>query len=512
LASKHSAPGKVGKAMWNWTKREPHPEQDKASPLSDDFVYFAANVARAAAAMGEPARASGEQDTPPEGVPVTPGPEVLHIVIVSEPEPEADGPVVESTIAPSSDPSSQPTTGELDTPPSDDGMPSPLPPLTRPSRRKLALWIGIGASATLALMVVLLLVSPLILAAPVTVTIIPSSRVISTIMQVTLSTGLHPAPGSLPGRALPTLSLSETLTVPTTGIGHQQAEPGHGTVTFYNAAPEIQTIPAGTLLTGKDGVEVVTDTDAVIPAAAYPSFGEATVAAHTAITGPAGNIAANDLYGPCCRLNVSAVNHAFSGGHNARTFPMVSYQDVAKVEGVLHPQLIKSMKAAFLTDLRMGESLLTPFACREQVDGSAGIGDEATSLTLMLTETCSADAYQTQELTALVTGQLVARAQHEVGSGYTLVGNITPQVLNAMPVTGKPHTQLLSVRGTGTWAYQFGEQQIEQMAREIAGKNAAQATNILLHSPGVSQVNVGTGGTLPADPARIHVLVIEQGN
>jgi hypothetical protein len=499
--------------MWNWTKRESHPEQDKASPLSDDFVYFAANVARAAAAMGEPARGTDEPHAPPEGVPVTPGLEVLHIVIVSEPEPEAAEPVVESTLAPASDPSSQPTTGELDTAPGNDTPVFPLPPITRLSRQKLVLWIGIGMSATLVLMAVLLAVFPLMLAAPVTVTLIPSSRTISTIMQVTLSAGDHPVPGSLAGRALPMLSLSETFTVPTSGIGHQQAEPGHGQVTFYNAAPEIQTIPAGTLLTGKDGIEIVTDADAVIPAASFPTDGQASVPAHAVNVGPAGNIAAGDLYGACCREDVFVQNTAaFTGGQTARTFPMVSMQDVAKVEGILHPQLIKSLKAAFLTDLRTGESLLTPFSCREQVDGSAGIGDEATSLTLMLTDTCTADAYQTQELTALVNQQLMARAQQQVGSGYTLTGPITPQVLDAMPVAGKPNTQLLTVRGTGTWAYQFSEQQIEQMARSIAGKSTAQATSLLLHMPGVSQVNVGTGGTLPADPAHIHMLVIEQGN
>jgi hypothetical protein len=499
--------------MWNWTKREPHPEQDKASPLSDDFVYFAANVARAAAAMGETARASGEQDTPPEGVPVTPGPDVLHIVIVQEPEPEADGPVVESTLAPASDPACQPTTGELDAPSGDDPPVFSLPSMTRPSRRKRVLWIGISTSAALVLLAILLLVSPLMLVAPVTVTLIPSSRTLTTTMQVTLSTGSRPAPGSLVGRALPMLSLSETLTVPTTGMGHQQAEPGHGQVTFYNAAPQIQTIPAGTLLTGKDGVEIVTDADAVIPAATFPTDGQASIPAHAVNVGPAGNITAGDLYGACCREDVFVQNTAaFSGGQNARTFPMVSMQDVAKVEGILHPQLIASLKAAFLTDLATGEALLTPFACREDVDGSAGIGDEATSLTLMLTETCTADAYQTQELAALVNQQLMARAQQQVGSGYTLTGPITPQVLDAMPVAGKPNMQLLTVRGTGTWAYQFDEQQIEQMAREISGKSAVQATAILLHSPGVSQVNVGTSGTLPADPARIHVLVIEQGS
>lgn len=500
--------------MWDWTKREqnPEPEPDKVAPLSDDFVYYAANLAQAAAALKDNEPAYEEAQTPPEGIPVTPEPNVLHIVIVQEPEPEASTPVVESTLAPSSDPAASPTTGDLDASPSSDEASSPLPTLTRPSRKHLAVWIGVGMSATLLLAALLLLVSPLLLAAPVTVTIIPTSRMITTTMQVTLSTARHPAPGSLTGRALPMLSLSETATVPTTGIGHQQAEPGHGAVTLYNAAPYVQAIPAGTLLTGKDGTQIVTDTDAVIPAAAYPAFGQVTVTAHTVTVGPAGNIAANDLYGPCCRLNVSAVNHAFTGGQNARTYPMVTAQDETKVEGILHPQLIASLKAAFLTDLRTGESLVTPFECREDVEGSAGIGDEATSLTLMLTDTCTAVAYQTQELNALVSQQVMIRAQQETGQGYVLAGSITLQVLDALSVPGKPTMQRLMVRGTGTWAYQFSEQQIEQIARLISGKSAAQATNTLLQMPGVSQVNVGTSSTLPTDPARIHLLVIEQGS
>jgi len=257
----------------------------------------------------------------------------------------------------------------------------------------------------------------------------------------------------------------------------------------------------------------VTDVDAVIPAATFPTDGQISVEAHAVNVGPSGNITAADLYGACCREDVFVQNTAaFTGGQNARTYPMVSYQDVAKVEGILHPQLIANLKAAFLTDLAPGESLVTPFACREDVEGSAGIGDEAMSLTLMLTDTCTTIAYQTQELTTLVTSQLIARARQELGQAYALVGSITPTILNAIPAPGKPNTQLLTVKGTGTWAYQFGEQQIEQMARVVAGKSAAQATTILLRTPGVSQVEVGTSGTLPADPARIHVLVVEQGN
>jgi hypothetical protein len=52
------------------------------------------------------------------------------------------------------------------------------------------------------------------------------------------------------------------------------------------------------------------------------------VSAHAAITGPAGNIQAGDVYGPCCRLNVFAANGPFRGGQNARTYQIVTQQDI----------------------------------------------------------------------------------------------------------------------------------------------------------------------------------------
>ena len=501
--------------MWDWTKRDqnPEPQLDHPDPLADDFVYYAAHLAQTAAALQENEHASGEPHTPPEGIPVTPGLDVLHIVIVNEPEPAASASVVESTLTSAPETDAPRATGDLDAAPG-DGPPSAALPITgRPSRKRRVVWIGVGLSAALTVLAVLLLLDPLLLAAPVTVTIIPASTTITAIMQVTLSTGNHPSPGSLSGRSLPMLSLSETATVPTTGIGHQQAEPGRGMVTFYNAAPQAQTIAAGTLLTGKDGTQIVTDADAVIPAGQLSTNGQVTVPAQTVNVGPSGNIGAGDLYGACCREDVFVQNRtAFTGGQDARTYPMVTAQDIAKAEGMLHPQLIASLKAAFLTDLRASESLVTPFACREDVETSAGIGDEATSLTLMLTDTCTAVAYPTQELATLVTQQLLARANQQVGDRYTLIEPITPQILDTVSVPGRPAMQRLIVRGTGTWTYQFSEQQIEQMARSVAGKSTTQATNILLQTPGVSQVNVGTSGTLPVDPARIHVLVIEQGS
>src|SRR5258708_28613048 len=123
---------------------------------------------------------------------------------------------------------------------------------------------------------------------------------------------------------LPSITMSQQKAGPTTGKGHKNSSQATGYITFYNAAPSVQTVVAGTLITGSDGTQVVTDQDVNIPAVSYPTLGQANVSAHTTSVGPSGNIKAGDIYGPCCRLNVSAVNGTFSGGQNAYDYQMIT--------------------------------------------------------------------------------------------------------------------------------------------------------------------------------------------
>jgi hypothetical protein len=169
------------------------------------------------------------------------------------------------------------------------------------------------------------------------VTIIPTAVEISGTTTVTLVTGpTHPGSQQVAGRRLSTLTLSQEQVMPTTGAGHRLAQAAHGSITFYNALPAAQTIPAGTLLIGADGVQVVTEADATIPAAQMPTEGQVSVTAYALEVGPAGNIRANDLYGACCRADVFAQNSAaFHGGQNARDFPMVTSQDLGETVNTL---------------------------------------------------------------------------------------------------------------------------------------------------------------------------------
>ena len=433
-------------------------------------------------------------------------PEVLHIYIVDETgELQPDERVVESTITPTSEYDAE---AHATSPLKDEILAEPSE-LFYPVRRLL--WLGIGLCIVLAAINGVLYLPPLFGASSVNVTLIPVERPITMTMTVFLSTSgvTHPAAGALVGRTLSTLTLTQATTVPTSGTGHELAEPGRGRITFYNAAPYAQLLPAGTLLTGHDGTEVITDEETTIPAAAYPAFGQVTVMAHTALTGPTGNISADDIYGPCCQLNVSAVNSAFTGGQNARTFPMVTSQDIATAETLLRPHLLASVQAALKAQLEANETQVLPVPCREAVESSSGINEEATSVTVQMSEMCTGLACDTGTLTALVTEQLARQARNELGMGYALTGMVTFNILNASP---RPRAGMITVtiKGIGAWAYQFSEGELLQMPAAIAGKNETQATTLLLHDPGVSQVEMsGVGSTLPSDSTHIHMLVVE---
>ncbi|MBE3560596.1 MAG: baseplate J/gp47 family protein [Ktedonobacteraceae bacterium] len=181
----------------------------------------------------------------------------------------------------------------------------------------------IGASLALVSAVVLAVVFIILPLLPpvVTVTIIPAAEQVRLTRSVTISQDQHAEPGTIPGRMLAPVSMSQATTVATTGTHHQDAQAAHGPLTFYNAALYAQTVPAGTLLVSKSGVQIVTDQDAIIPAGTFESNGHASVSAHAVSPGPGGNIPAFDLAGPCCLVNILVKNTtAFTGGQDARDY------------------------------------------------------------------------------------------------------------------------------------------------------------------------------------------------
>src|SRR5712692_6294950 len=74
----------------------------------------------------------------------------------------------------------------------------------------------------------------------------------------------------VPAVLLPLKTFSTSVTITPTGEKTYPATTAHGTLTIYNGSILAQELPRGMILTGTDGVEVITDAAVLIPAGNPP--------------------------------------------------------------------------------------------------------------------------------------------------------------------------------------------------------------------------------------------------
>jgi hypothetical protein len=370
----------------------------------------------------------------------------------------------------------------------------------------------------LALVLVAVFVAPVATLAA-TVTLVPETKTLSTTLTVTaLSTGTpDPARQQVSARLLEVGSPTQSQSVPTTGTGHAPARVGEGTLTFYNAAPSAQTVAAGMVLTGNDGVEIVTDAPAVIPAGNPPIEGEATVPAHAAAIGPQGNIAPIDLNGLCCLAGISVKNTmAFHDGQYAYDFPMVTQADIDQTAGPLVATLTAATQERLHAQVSPNERLVGQVQCQPAVTPDHPVGSNASQVTVSVSVTCHAQAYDDGAVVRLVTNALMHEATTTLGTDYALRGTISTTITQAgAPPHAKPGTLTLLVTGRGVWIYQVSKAEQTRLSRLIAGLSRQAAVQILQqqeqhHLAGIHIQITGLWArdtTLPTDPARIHLLM-----
>ena len=105
------------------------------------------------------------------------------------------------------------------------------------------------------------------------------------------------------------------------------ATTAHGIITITNGSILSGELPKGIILTGKDGVEIVTDTAVFVPAGSATGYGVATVSAHAVVSGKNGNIPAYDIDSV---VNTSIYIRnltAFTGGKQAYSITYTTPQD-----------------------------------------------------------------------------------------------------------------------------------------------------------------------------------------
>jgi len=310
------------------------------------------------------------------------------------------------------------------------------------------------------------------------------------------------------GRPLPALTLSQSTTVPATGKMHQTATRATGEITFYNGLFTSQTIASGTILNGADGVKIVTDQLAIIPAANPPYIGQVTISAHALTTGASGNVAAYDINKECCVTAVKAVNtHAFTGGQNARDYIVVTKSDLASAETSIKTVLEKSERAALKAQVNQGEELLT-LACKPSTTNDHQPGEEAKQVKVTVSETCSAVAYNAHDVYANDMQIITHEATKRLGTSYRMLGDMQVSIIHAAISDQTKGIVTIAVKLNATYVYQITPAERAQLTHLIAGKSKEQAEIDLLQVPGIQEASITSNvSTLPTDMGKITIVI-----
>ena len=291
----------------------------------------------------------------------------------------------------------------------------------------------------------------------------------------------------------PPLTISQSQTTRATGKGHQSARAATGSVTFYNGLFTQQFIANGTVYTGQDGVAIVTTQDATIPPGNPGSgYGTVTVPAQAVTAGTSGNIQAGDI---TITINNGLLvrNNPFSGGQNERTYTTVTQHDIHSISTVLKTTIAHSITGALQGQLQQGEALqLIP--CTPTVTSDHPIGAEATQVKVTVSQTCSAVAYNSQELQTKATAFLATQARQKARAGYSLFGTVNVSVKQASVTSTSHPLVFLSFHASGTWIYGISLSAQQQIKQLFAGKTTQQAEKLLAALPGVESAAIRFSG------------------
>jgi hypothetical protein len=99
----------------------------------------------------------------------------------------------------------------------------------------------------------------------------------------------------VPAVLLPLKTFTTSVAIISTGSKQYPPTIAHGKLTITNGSIVSEELPKGMILTGKDGVEVATDSAVFVPAGSAAGYGVAYVSAHTTVSGKNGNIPAFDI-------------------------------------------------------------------------------------------------------------------------------------------------------------------------------------------------------------------------
>jgi hypothetical protein len=391
---------------------------------------------------------------------------------------------------------------------------SPVPPVASRSlwRRRVPLIVCLLAILFLATTGLWLGLAPLLRPPTATLVISPAYREMRAV--IPLSAVLFSPTDPLrqvEARQLQVSTPARSQTTGVTGVQYTSAVAATGTVVYYNEASSWLTVGSGVILTGSDGMQVVTEAQVSVPPGDPPvSYGiSAPVPVKAMQAGARGNIAAHDLKGPCCMAGIAVDNlEALSGGWNPRPYAVVSKEDIARVEKALSPELTRSSRSLLQGQVHAHELVVGPPVCTSHATVTPPVGSKAQLATVSVEVTCRNGAYDSSLALQKALSLYKRQVAGELGPDYVLQADHVRAVLRpGGPVKGQVGSVSLPVSVDGVWVYRWDSDTITRLVHRVAGMERGKALGFLVQDTGVLTAHILLTGstTLPADPDNIRV-------
>jgi hypothetical protein len=312
---------------------------------------------------------------------------------------------------------------------------------------------------------------------------------------------------TLTGIATRTLEAEATRskTVPATGTVTRSATTATGRITFYNASFNPQVIPAGTALPTGNGSAVITDASITIQGAHPPTEGSASVRAHSAELGAAGNLSAYAVSGACCNSpTLFAYSGVFAGGAEAQHYQTPTAQDMQGAAAALKNQIDSTTRAQAAAQLQPGQTVLWQ-QCTTSRSADAQPGAQTDHVTVTLDERCMVKTAATATIDAASSAIITQAAAYLLGSGYTLFN--TPQThINGISTAGD--TARLAVTITAAFTVQLSAADQQRLKTALAGQPRERAAATLLTTKGVTRAQIDPKTTMLPDASRIDLQFV----
>jgi hypothetical protein len=349
----------------------------------------------------------------------------------------------------------------------------------------------------------------------VTITITPEQRSVAEDVNLVAVTG-QPTTEQVQARRLSASATQHTPT-PRRATGSKTIVPqaASGSLTFYNLAPYSQRLAIHTVLSARNGVQVETLEEAVVPPASGSPLlmGQATVPAEVAQVGSIGNLPVHAITVTCCTTDgmVTARNEQpFTGGRDAARYTFVQQSDVDQGQAQILPLTIQKAKAALTAQLGRGAQVAAAGQhCTSATTSTPPVGSRSATVTVSVTAVCHEESYAKEEAKLLATRIFSRDARKRLGpayqQGHPIVGAAQASLQDATQ-----GTLLITIPVHGVFTYQLDRAALPHLAQQIAGMSWRDAQMVLRKHPGVGRVTI-TGLTGEKLPSASHIRIIIAG-